>query len=248
MQTLEAEYIDNDTEDYRAQVHQAQAEHTKWLKYEESILKQKANIRWLEEGDANTKYFHAIINEKRRRRTLQRIQNSDGNWINEDENISREAIKYFSTLLQGEFEPEYHHLDCLSRIITHQDNELLCVIPEEEEIRKAVFDTSPNSAPGPDGFGGSFFQNCWDIIKKELICVVQSFFNGAELSKFYTNSCLVLLPKVENPTSFNEMRPISLSNCSNKIISKIMTARLTPLLSKVISDNQSDFIKGRSIT
>nr|XP_009786204.1 PREDICTED: uncharacterized protein LOC104234350 [Nicotiana sylvestris] len=232
MQDLETEYIDNDVEDLRPQVHKAQAEHTKWLKCEESILKQRANIKWIEEGDSNTKYFHAIINERRRRTSIHRIQRSDGQWINGEEDIAREAVKYFSAMFKDEGELDLQHLDCI----------------DQKEIRKAVFDLNSNSSPGPDGFGGSFYQSCWDIIKLELIEFIQQFFGGAELSRFFTISCLILLPKVENPSSFNNMRPISLSNCSNKIISKIMSSRLNSILPKIIFNNQTGFLKGISIT
>lgn len=53
---------------------------------------------------------------------------------------------------------------------------------------------------------------------------------------------------MNNPSSFHEMRPIGLSNCSNKIVSKIMSSRLNSILPKLISHNQTGFLKGRSIT
>nr|XP_016462864.1 PREDICTED: uncharacterized protein LOC107785952 [Nicotiana tabacum] len=43
------------------------------------------------------------------------------------------------------------------------------------------------------------------------------------------------------------MRPISLSNFSNKIISRVVHERLVDLLPSLISPNQAGFIKGRSI-
>lgn len=44
------------------------------------------------------------------------------------------------------------------------------------------------------------------------------------------------------------MRPINLNNVSNKVISKIMSTRLTSLLCRITSENQTGFIQGRSIT
>ena len=32
-----------------------------------------------------------------------------------------------------------------------------------------------NSAPGPDGIGGKYYQVCFDIIKDDLLVAVQSF-------------------------------------------------------------------------
>lgn len=72
-------------------------------------------------------------------------------------------------------------------------------------------------------------------------------FKGKGLTKFFSHTCLVLIPKIDSPPSFSDFRPISLSNFSNKIISKILSLRLNPLLHKLISPNQSDFVKDRLI-
>ncbi|KAK6786210.1 hypothetical protein RDI58_014735 [Solanum bulbocastanum] len=53
----------------------------------------------------------------------------------------------------------------------------------------------------------------------------------------------VLLPKVNNPTKLKEFRPISLSNFISKIISKLLSTRLGPILPDLISLNQSGFVK-----
>lgn len=95
---------------------------------------------------------------------------------------------------------------------------------------------------------GKFFQVCWDIIKINLLAVVQSFFCGCTMPRSMTHACLVLLLKMENPTKLTEFRPIRLSNFSNKIISKLLYLRLAPFLSKLVSSNQSGSVRGRSIS
>lgn len=107
---------------------------------------------------------------------------------------------------------------------------------------------SAASAAGPDGYSGMFFHSCWDIIQNDIKNYVQDFFRGKNLSKFYSHTCLILIPKIDSPSNFSELRPISLSNFTCKIISKILANRLNPLLGRIISDNQSGFVKGRLIT
>nr|XP_009784190.1 PREDICTED: uncharacterized protein LOC104232631 [Nicotiana sylvestris] len=58
-----------------------------------------------------------------------------------------------------------------------------------------------------------------------------------DMPKALTHTCLVLLPKVDSPQSFTELRPISLSNFSCKIISKLMNQRLSPLMQKLQIEN-----------
>ena len=68
------------------------------------------------------------------------------------------------------------------------------------------------------------------------------------IPKYFSHSCIVLLPKVNNPNKLTEFRPISLSNFTSKIISKLVSNRLSPILPALISSNQSGFVKGRSIS
>ena len=78
--------------------------------------------------------------------------------------------------------------------------------------------------------------------------IVYAFFSGQMIPKYFSNSCIVLLPKVNNPNKITEYRPISLSNFTNKNISKLMINRLTAILHALTSPNQFGFVKGRSIS
>lgn len=62
------------------------------------------------------------------------------------------------------------------------------------------------------------------------------------MTKFITYTNLVLLPKKEIVKGFTDLRPISLSSVANNIISKVIHRRLSNMLYKIISQNQSGFI------
>ena len=55
------------------------------------------------------------------------------------------------------------------------DNAILTRPFSEEEVKHAVFDMKSDSAPGPDGFSIAFYQACWDIIKDDLMGMVNDF-------------------------------------------------------------------------
>ncbi|KAL5129442.1 U-box domain-containing protein 14 [Glycine soja] len=42
----------------------------------ESMLRQKARIKWLKEGDSNSTYFHRLINHRRRKKCYSRVKNA----------------------------------------------------------------------------------------------------------------------------------------------------------------------------
>lgn len=73
------------------------------------------------------------------------------------------------------------------------------------------------------------------------------FFAGHPLPKVWTSTLIVPIPKVANPESFKDRRPISLCNFCSKVISKLLAARLAIVLPSIISPNQGGFVKGRNI-
>ncbi|XP_059301772.1 uncharacterized protein LOC132053675 [Lycium ferocissimum] len=60
---------------------QAQVELKKYLHFEEEFYRQKANVTWFSKGDRNTRFFHNLVNGRRKRLQIKRIQNSNGDWI-----------------------------------------------------------------------------------------------------------------------------------------------------------------------
>lgn len=139
-------------------------------------------------------------------------------------------------------------MDCIPRMVNQEQNNNLIAVPTIEELKEVVFSMNPNSAAGPDGMNGFFFQKCWQIIKHDLLAVIQAFFCGQIIPKSFSHSCIVLLPKVCNPNKITEFRPISLSNFTSKFISKLMSSRLGSILPELVSLNQSGFVKGRNIS
>lgn len=77
---------------------------------------------------------------------------------------------------------------------------------------------------------------------------MQAFHYGHELPKYITHKNPVLIRKKQEVQNFTDMRPISLSNFLNKIISRVVHERMVGVLPKLISQNQLAFVKGRSIS
>ncbi|XP_060179946.1 uncharacterized protein LOC132609802 [Lycium barbarum] len=166
-----------------------------------------------------------------------------------NEGIAKAARHHFEHMfnLNHSF-TDQHIFNVILECINHNDNASLNAIPDLEETKNVVFNMIPSSVVGPDGNNGNFLKKSWNIIQEDIKNMVHVLFNGKNLTKFYSHTCLVLIPKVESPSNFGDLRPISLSNFTTKIISKILSIWLNPLLDKVIFENQSGFVKGRLIT
>nr|XP_033510969.1 uncharacterized protein LOC117275759 [Nicotiana tomentosiformis] len=249
IEAMEATYGADNSDVNRTNLHNLYAEQISWIKMQNNLLKQKARVKWEFEGDNNTKYFHSTIRQRRKRSYLHRIKNKEGNWVQGNKHISEAAVQYFINLFTQPIQStDYRILNKLQSHIIVEDNSFLVALPSDKEVKDAVMALNPDSAADPDGFNGCFYQSCWSIIAVDVANMVQDFFRGKRMTKFYTSTCLVLIPKVEAPSSFSQLRPISLSNFSNKIVYKIVTIRLSTMLPKIISENQQGFMKGRLIT
>lgn len=46
------------------------------------------------------------------------------------------------------------------------------------EVKKAIFRSCPEKAPGPDGLPMLFYQRFWSLLKDDIMSVFSSFHNG----------------------------------------------------------------------
>lgn len=106
---------------------------------------------------------------------------------------------------------------------------------EEKEVKAIFFSMQSDKSPGLDGMTSIFFKTFWNIISKDTILAIQSFFHLGFLLKSVNETLISFIPKVNNHTSPNQFRPISLCNMIYKEISKLLANKLKPLLHYCIS-------------
>ncbi|KAK3184523.1 hypothetical protein Dsin_031809 [Dipteronia sinensis] len=172
----------------------------------------------------------------------------DGTSLDNIEMVHNGAVNYFEQFLgindavQGA-DLENFIQPSISNVIISQLREE----PTEEEVYTVFKSLSVDSSPGPDGFGSSFYNTCWKIIKDDVMAAVKEFFKGDALPRFYCSSFIVLISKVKNPQSFDKFRPISLCNVIYKAFSKVLVNKLSMVIRDLISPEQGAFVRGRSI-
>ncbi|XP_060170365.1 uncharacterized protein LOC132601283 [Lycium barbarum] len=139
----------------------AQTELKKYLNIEEQYWRQKAGFSWFTEGDRNTNFFHNHVNGKRKKLQLKRIQDCNGVWLDSIDQISEEAVNFFTKQFTQEGDTvDYELLQHVLSMVTHEQNIALCSYPSKNEVKRAVFALGGDSASGPDGFTGLFYQQC----------------------------------------------------------------------------------------
>ncbi|KAK9288102.1 hypothetical protein L1049_016549 [Liquidambar formosana] len=218
-------------------------------KREEILWKQKSRVQWLKEGDKNTKFFHLSTVICGKRNSIDFLKNEAGQWISDRASIGTCFTNQLKDLFSSSHPDFPDSLDSLlPRLITEDDNMALCSIPDETKIRDVLFRMGSLKAPGPDGMSVLFYKHYWSTIKFDVVNTVRSFFLGGFMLKQLNHTNIALIPKTDSAYVVHHFRPISLCNVIYKLIAKILSNRLQPFLSKLISPVQAAFVPGRSIT
>jgi len=102
-------------------------------------------------------------------------------------------------------------------------------------------------APGPNGFNVDFFKTCWEIVRKDILEVVEDSRKSRTVLRALNASFIALIPKKEKAITLDRFRPIALCNVVYKIISKVISNRLKPILSTLVPEENTRYVEGRQI-
>nr|GEW69779.1 reverse transcriptase [Tanacetum cinerariifolium] len=144
--------------------------------------------------------------------------------------------------------------DKMCRQLVDMNNNVLRLQEKFLEKETKISELERKKSPGEDGFPGMFYQKYWNLIRYSVCKVVRYFFDTENMLPELNKTLVVLIPKTSSPETLAQFRPISLCNFIYKIISKVLVIykiisrvlvnRLKPLMSKIISPQQSAFIPG----
>lgn len=114
------------------------------------------------------------------------------------------------------------------------------------EVLEAIKCLPNGKASGPDGFCIEFYKAHSDIIAPLVLRMINHSFENKRLpqSLYEANICL-LLKKDRDDTDPSSYRPLSLLNCDQKIVAKMLAIRLSKHLTLLIHHDQTGFILGR---
>lgn len=214
------------------------------LKYRD--IKQKSRVRWAKVGDENSKYFHRVLNSNLSSNRSHGLL-IDGTWVLNPGAVKDVVFEFF----RNRFEDPVQVRPTLSlpnfkRLSDVEAGSLISpfTVPE---IKEVVWECDGDGAPGPDGYNFMFLKKFWDCFQEDFAKIFAEFFYACSCSRGCLASFIALIPKKKDPTSLNEVRPISFVGCVNKVISKVLVGRLKKVIGGLVSEEQLSFIANRSI-
>ncbi|XP_026410471.1 uncharacterized protein LOC113305668 [Papaver somniferum] len=123
-----------------------------------TLLRDKARMNWIQEGDINTQFFHTSIKLRQMQNFITELENSTEHilLINKGADV---LVDYFSQkFAHQDVVINDSFLEAVPKVINTEDNSFLEEIPTEADIKKAIFELNQDGAPGPDGFTGYLYR------------------------------------------------------------------------------------------
>jgi hypothetical protein len=221
----------------------------KILKSKTTILAARSRIKWLEYGEKSNKYFLNLNKSYQNSSYFKSFQNDSGAEIFESKGKVDIVHNFYSNLYR--FHQNDDSTSFLSKIhvrpISDQDNSILKASLTKGElgtILKACGDT----ASGPDGIGYKLLKTCWSFYGDMLINSWNYANEIGLLAPSHRDSVICLLGKKgKDKRLVGNLRPITLSNCDIKIITKAITKRCNKILHNVLNPHQTAYIPGRIV-
>jgi len=106
-----------------------------------------------------------------------------------------------------------------------------------EELRHATTQGKAYKAPGHDGIFLAFLRTAWDVLKLDLLQIMNRMYIEGITTARQLQGLIVCLPKNAHPKNVDDYRPLTLLNTDYKILTGLIANKLKPCLAAIIHPN-----------
>ncbi len=209
----------------------------------------KAKTKWYNEGERSNKYFLNLLKKGSTSGEMNALR-VDGNLITDHGQINNTVKDYYHKLYNTDKRTSIDDDSFLSEMFNLPENDvnIMCAPITMAELWSSLKPLK-DTAPGPDGISHIFLKKLWDILGPLILDAWHYSIATDKLAPSHERSFLRLIPKIGKDTAqLQNWRPITLSNCDHKLITRVYNNRLINLLHTHISKTQTAYIKKRNIT
>jgi len=186
-----------------------------------SISWQQSRIRWLKDGDENSKYFHSALVRRRRRNAIVSLV-VNGTVVEGVQPIRNAVFAHFRDHFEAPIVARLGAENLSFTTLTTAEGTGLIKPFTEAEVKADVWDCESFKSPGPDGVHFGFIKDFWDQLKGDVMRFISDFHWNGRLTRDINTTFIALIPKVDSPQRLNEFRPISLVGCLYLILSQLL--------------------------
>lgn len=241
----------NNTQDpHLPEIIQIQNHLTRIQQHKEQGAKARCRLHSAYEDEQPTSLFFTLEQNQQQRNLITHIKSG------------QQTLTTTSAILSA-FETHYnqiwdtpHHMDNTAYLQDlkcrdlddAQSNNNLSPLITPDEIRIAIKNLKISTSPGSDGLTSAFYKKFQPLLTPLLLEIYNNAFIRHQLPPSQNQAIIKLLPKTTSLHTVTGYRPISLLNTDYKILSKILTYRLTQQIQTYISQPQQCGLPRRRIS
>ena len=184
--------------------------------------------------------------------TIPYLKNTHGNLTSSHKHMCSIAASHLKSLFQNkdtcsELEIETYLSDLNLQKFTPDEKDLLTQPFTLDEFKDVIKCMSAGKSNGKDNIPIDIFKNSIDLSSILLTCANNTFQRDQPLPISLRSVLFRLIPKdpEQDSTDLDNYRPIGLLPIAYRIISKVITNRLQPMLSRLIGPHQFAYVNGR---
>jgi hypothetical protein len=208
----------------------------------------RSKVKWFEYGEKPNKFFLNLTKSKQSQKLITKISNNGKIAVGQEE-VTKEITNFYKNLYKAsprENIVDDNFYDNCPKLSAEQaetlDKDLTLL-----ELSKAL-NSSKDSAPGPDGIPYQVYKKFWKIAGPIILDSWIYSIKTKTMPPSHYESMITLLPKDgKDPTDIKNWRPITLSNCDAKIITKALANKTSKVLESIIDKAQTAYVPGRSV-
>jgi len=186
---------------------------------EETAWRLKSRAIWLSKGNRNTKEFHKFISHTQNVSSFKEIAET-----------GKMHFKHLCSLKVQLNLGKLWKLLLFPRLIDEDTNEDLNAEVTKDEIKSVLNSFKKAKSPRLDGWTIEFYIGFFDLVGDDLWKLVEESKSSGKVLGAINSTFIDLIPKIKEPSSFGNFRPISLCNLGYKLISKIIANRLKGIM------------------
>lgn len=213
----------------------------------------RSKMRWSMLGEKPSAYYLGLEKRMMKGKTMMALRNEQGQLISDNKEILTLQKRHFERI----YTEDPTSLEPVETLPLSQDD--IPQVPDFkkisinrpftlEELYSALKEVNKNKAPGSDGITPELYLRFWDLLKDAFMQSLEFSLEQGFLSDGQRLGIITLLPKKGlDKSSISNWWPITLLNSDVKIVSKALATRLQFCIKDVVEEDQTGFIRGRSI-
>ena len=155
-------------------------------------------MKWFEEGEKPTQYFHNLEKQNSKGKAWESIIDSEGNTVYGTEavlNVQRIFYEKLYTSQETNDEIAEKFRKTITTKLSDEQNGILNSNITQDKILAGLKSMSNNKSPGPDGIIVEFYKEFWRLLGEDLAMVLVNCSNNEQLTYSQYLAIIILLYK-----------------------------------------------------